>query len=245
MKYPSLLLSLCFLLFLTFPSGRAMATPTDIYIVFYVTQNGVTGHVGIAVDNYDIRVRDTWQNGRLVTLEDTVANGTLSFFDLWPKEEIKMGQIDQDLTPQYFRHPRTSAEDQITVESILNTGLPYGYRLPCDGLLRIRTTATEDFRLEAFIDSMPDLQPVYNSLHFNCTDFVIECLQRHFGFAIQAREYIPVSWVSTPNTLYRWSIRHLPVEVLRDPGPKVNGSFFKERILTQYLSLKHSDNEND
>jgi hypothetical protein len=245
MKHPLSISTVYLLLFLLLQAGRGAAAPADMYIVFFVTQNGITGHVGIAIDNYDIRIRDTWKNGKPITLEDTVTNGTLTFFDLWPQKDVKVGDFHKNTVPLYFRLPRSSAEPKITVESILYQGLPHRYRVPCDGLLRIRSSSAEDFKLAAFIDSLPQIRTEYNARHFNCADFVIVCLQQHFGFLIKAKEFIPMGWVSTPNRLYRRSCQRLPVEVLRDPGPKVKRSFFKERVLKKYFSNKHSDNEND
>ncbi len=235
----SILFCLCLLM-----AGKLRAGCDDIYIVVYITQDGVTGHVGIAVENYDILVRDVRKGDKTVSLEDTVSNGTLTFFDLWPQKDLHIGHFNKNTAPQYFRLPRSSSEEKITVESILNKGLPHRYRLPCDGMLRIASTPAQDFQLKTFIEALPQKKPNYNSRRYNCADFVLLCLRRHFGVSIRAKEFIPLSWVSTPNRLYRQCSRALPVTVIRDPGPKVKRSFFRERVLKKYFSNKNSDNEN-
>src|ERR1044071_162622 len=48
----------------------------NVYIVIYATADGRTGHAGIAIDNYQVHI--------LGDKEDTVADGTLTYFDLWP-----------------------------------------------------------------------------------------------------------------------------------------------------------------
>lgn len=222
------------------------AAVNDFYVVFYITQDGITGHVGIAVDNYQIRSRDVLDaGGERVSREDTVRTGALTFFDLWPKQDVHFGAFNHDTEPHYFRLPRTSAEQKITVESLLKDGLPQRYRHACDAMLRIPSSPTEDFQLLAFLDSLPTLRPTYNARRFNCADFAIACLERHFGIAISAREFLPFTWVNTPNRLYRQCLRVLPaVQVLRDPGPKVKRSFFRERILKSIFNKKRNHVQN-
>lgn len=240
--YWSLVLSL--LPFWAFGASRIEKDLNDVFIIIYVTQNGTTGHVGIAVDNYSIAIRDVLENGLLVSREDTIKKGNLTFFDLWPQKDLKYGEMNRNTEPQYFRLPRSSAEPAITVETILEKGLPHRYRTPCDAMLRISTRPDEDFKLLAFIDSLPQTRPAYNARHYNCADFAVVCLQQLLHRHIRAKEFVPMSWISTPNKLYRECTRKLPVEVLRDPGKKVKHSFFKERILKSLFDKKSRHEKN-
>lgn len=237
---------LALLIAVLFRTGAALyasgAGVQDIYIVVYVTENGRTGHAGIAVDNYRIVVRDMVENGTLISRDDTVRLGTLTLFDLWPKKDIGFGEYNENTDPIYFKLPRSSAEGRITPASLLEKGMPHHYKYPCDALLRIPTQPHEDFRLIAYIDSLQTLQPSYNARHYNCVDFIIFCLEKQFRQTLKAKEFVPLSWISTPNRLYRTCVRRLPAEVLRDPGDKVNRSFFRERIIKS-LFKKKSDYE--
>jgi hypothetical protein len=164
---------------------------------------------------------------------DTVSKGTLTFFDLWPEADIPYGKFNRNTTPRYNRFPRSSAEREITVESLLDRGLPRGCRYPCDALLRIPSTAREDLALVQYIDSLTTQRPFYNARRYNCVDFVRLCLEHACGMRVHAKEFVPMSWISTPNRFFRALVgnKTRAVEVLRDPGPGVRRSFFAERVL--------------
>ena len=78
----------------------------DVYLVYYATVNGRTGHVGIAVDNYRILIREAWREGNLVEVEDTVATGELTYYDLWPAEdEFSVFSTGKDIPGLYYKLP--------------------------------------------------------------------------------------------------------------------------------------------
>jgi hypothetical protein len=205
----------------------------NVYVVIYVTQDGATGHAGIAVDNYELRVSEKLINGAIFRQVDTVANGTLTFFDLWPQTDIPYGRFNKDTEPRYNRFPRSSAERPITVESLLEKGLPRGCRYPCDALLRIQSTPQEDFSLLKYLDTLPSERPFYNARKYNCVDFVRLSLAHLCGMKIRAKEFVPLSMISTPNRFFRAlkKEKNRPVEILRDPGPAVKRSFLRERVF--------------
>lgn len=204
----------------------------NVYVVFYMTLDGTTGHVGIAIDNYKVLVRSKVMDGVEIRKEETHNTGDLSFFDLWPEKEVRYGRFNRNTEPYYFKLPRTTAEAKITVETLLYRGLPHRYRRPCDALVSITTTPKEDAELLEFIHQLSEKRPYYNARKYNCADFVCLCLQQILKRKIKAREFVPMSMISTPNKLFR-RLKKMPnrVEVLRDPGSKANGSFIKERIL--------------
>lgn len=204
----------------------------NVYVVFYMTHDGTTGHVGIAIDNYKVIVHNQELDGMVFRKEDTVITGDLSFYDLWPEEEVRYGRFNKNTAPYYFKLPRTTAEPKITVESLLYRGLPHRYRRPCDALVSIKTTAKEDAELLDYIHQLSERRPYYNARKYNCADFVRLCLRKILKRKIKAREFVPMSMISTPNKLFL-KLKKMPkqVGVLRDPGDKANGSFMKERIL--------------
>ena len=210
----------------------ANAAIANVYVVFFMTEKGTTGHVGIAIDNYKVLVQESAENGLEQRKLDTISTGSLTFFDLWPEKDVPYGRFNKNTRPWYFQLPRTSAEPKITVESLLYSGLPHRYRHPCDALVQISTTPQQDAELVAFIEQLTQKRPYYNARKYNCADFVRLCLGKVLNKQIKAKEFIPVSWVSTPNKLFK-KLKKMPepVLVLRDPGSKADGSFFVERIL--------------
>ena len=60
----------------------AMMLHANVYVVFYTTVKGKTGHAGIAIDSYDIFVHDLIQNNMEYSVNDTQATGRLIYYDL-------------------------------------------------------------------------------------------------------------------------------------------------------------------
>ncbi len=212
----------------------------DLYIIFYITQNGLTGHVGIAVDNYNIRIRDVKHNGRPAVAYDTIKAGHLTYIDLWGPPEISFRELNKDLSPRYYKLPRSSAEERITLNYFLNRGLPHAYNYPCDAVLKVPTSPYEDYLLLKRADSVISKNDYFNPKKYNCTDFVEQLLEAHFGKRIRAKEFLLLAWSTTPNKFYRRLTRHFDVKVIKGPGKKVNRPFFIERFIKTIFSKKKS-----
>ena len=205
----------------------------NIYIAYYATQNGNTGHIGIAVDNYDIKIRDFYNNNTYSSKEDSVKNGTLSYFDLWPAKAIaKIWQIQNDYEPLYIQYPKSDFDAPFYLEDLFVTGIPKKKKKTLDGLLQINTTAKQDFLLRKAIDSLINTNRKYNAVKYNCTDFVKTILSIHFGKKIKIkREHILYAGFYTPNRLFKKLQKEANIELLIDPKEKTKGHFFRERFL--------------
>lgn len=209
--------------------------PQDVYLIIYTTKTGYTGHIGIAVDNYRIVARDTVIGRKKSVIYDTVKNYTLTYYDLWGPSEIRWDEHDKDLPSRYYKLPRSSAEEQITVDHFLTRGLPHSYDYPCDALIRIRTSPTDDYKMKAIAEAIQQEKNYFNTREYNCTDYIILCLKRFMGVELKAKEYIPFRWSSTPNKFYKEVVSTMDVEVIKKAGPEVNESFFKERVFNTVL----------
>ena len=211
----------------------------DIYLVFYLSQNGRTGHLGLAVDNYYIVVRDSISDGKEITVYDTIRNNSLTYFDLWGPPEIRLDQHGQNLAPRYYKLPRTSAEARITTWYFMTKGLPHAYDYPCDGLVRIRTRPAQDMEMVKIAEVVRQQHPYFNTRSYNCVDYIINCLDTLFHVDIEAKEFIPFTWSSTPNKLYTSIGEYLDVDIIKDAGLGARNSFVSERI---FYSLFYNQN---
>jgi hypothetical protein len=160
-----------------------------------------------------------------------VKNYTLTYFDLWGPPEIRIDQHNENLACRYYKLPRTTAEPEVTLRYLLSKGLPHAYDSPCDGLLRIKTTPSQDMEMIRIAEEIQLQHQYFNTRHYNCVDYVILCLNKLFKLDIEAKEYIPFAWSSTPNKLYTNIGDYLEVEVIKDAGDAVNNSFVNERIF--------------
>ncbi|MFZ2899980.1 MAG: hypothetical protein WA004_15240 [Saprospiraceae bacterium] len=204
----------------------------DVYVVIYATFNGRTGHAGIAVDKYAVKVRDCRECPGAVAY-DTVKTGNLLYYDLWPKEDqFDMQRLFEQIPATFFRLPASSAELPITVNTLLLKGIPHEEGYPCDALLKIKTTYEADKELEAFLNGFIDRQNSFNALTFNCADFVERAVEHLLCTEVNADEWVfPKTFATTPNKLYK-ELAALPeVIIIKNPGEKVAGSFWKERII--------------
>jgi hypothetical protein len=203
----------------------------DVYIIYYATKDGKTGHVGIAVDNYRIIFRQVETGGKFIEKEDTVATGELTYYDLWPRDdEFGVTATLKDIPAAYYKLPASSMEE-ITVNSLYDKGIPHKEHYPCDGILKIKTNWEENNMLRGYLDSLIEANRAFNARSFNCADFVKGSLEYLKGIRIDATEFIFPGRSSTPNALYR-ELRKMPfVEVIKNADEAANGSFLKERIL--------------
>jgi len=196
----------------------------NVYVVIYATIDGKTGHAGIAVDNYRIQTI----NGRT----DTVADGTLTYYDLWPEQDdFRLFHISTNRSGKFYKLPNAIWPGEITLNSLYDNGIPHREYYPCDGLLMMRTGAMEDHSLKIYLDWIMQCGRSFNARYYNCSDFVLQAINKVTGQHIRAKEFIPLTFSTTPNKLCRKLMKRGDVTVLKSPGKKIKGSFFRERVL--------------
>jgi ribosomal protein L21E len=224
------------LLLLIFLLSIAPAVHANVYVIFYATYKGKTGHSGIAVDSYDILVRDIVRNNTMYSEYDSVSTGNLIYFDLWPKGDAFIrSHLKKDLEPVYFQLPRSSNEARITINSLLAKGLPHKEFQPVDGLIEIETKPYQDYRLLSFLIEVSEAQKCFNAQLFNCTDFVCKGLSVLTGKKFTARETVLFSCFSTPNALFKKleDTKELAIHIIKHPGEQMEGSFLTQKIIPE------------
>jgi hypothetical protein len=218
------------LLFAEFTSavGRCVE---NVYVIYYATNEGKTGHMGIAVDNYHIVFGETETNTGAVQISDTTTTGELTYYDLWPDDDyFSVGRTRKDIPANYYKLPLSSL-DAITLNSLYDKGIPHKENYPCDGLLKISTTLQQDKWMISLLDSMVSAHRLFNGQQFNCADFVRIPLERLLKVTLSSNEFILTGWSTTPNQLYR-NLRKLDkVEVIKNGDSKAAGSFIGQRII--------------
>jgi hypothetical protein len=207
----------------------------DVYVVIYATTETKTGHAGVAIDRYQVQLRDVTVGGVTTERADTVRTGALTYYDLWPKDDVIPKALTfQKVEPRYYKLPGGSSERAITVESLERRGLPHKEGYPCDGLIRIPTGAAADFALGRYLDQQLERNLPFDAWRFNCVDFVLLALKPVLGTKLDAREPVLVRRAATPNRLYR-ALRALSgidgIEVLKSADQVTQGSFWDERVL--------------
>ncbi|WEK35045.1 MAG: hypothetical protein P0Y53_21360 [Candidatus Pseudobacter hemicellulosilyticus] len=212
----------CGLLLLTTLFGSVMA---NTYIVIYATLNGRTGHAGIAIDNYQVQ---RLSNGKI----DTVRDGTLTYYDLWPAEDdFSLARLTKDQPAQFYKLPSSIWPSAITPASLFDAGIPHREFYPCDGLLMLRSAAAADYRLKLYLNEVIRSGRPFNARFYNCCDFVADAVRELTGADINAKEVILFGNSSTPNKLCRQLMTQPGTVVLKAPGDRIKGSFLEHKLL--------------
>ena len=218
------------LLFL-FAGSQLRGGPTDVYLVLYATHDGNTGHVGIAIDKQRIRIGDCLDCPGGVRY-DTVKTGELVYFDLWPAlDDWTYAFFFGEVPAHYYRLPTSDVAVPITLNSLLRQGLPHALEGPCEGLLRLSTTPTQDTRLMQAFQALIDSGRPFSLYEYNCSDFVATGLNSALLPDISAEEWVLMRRATTPNALWRSLVERPDVTVLRDPGDLVGQAFNTAKIF--------------
>jgi hypothetical protein len=198
----------------------------NVYVIIYATRGGRTGHAGVAVDNYQV------QDG--INTTDTVSDGTLTYYDLWPADDdFGLFSLSKDREARYYKLPNAIWPAPLTIASLYDAGIPHREHYAPDALLMFRTTLKNDYLLKNFLDSAIRTPHPFNPRHFNCSDFVILALRQVTGKHIRAKEFMPFAFTTTPNKLCRRLMRLRDTVVIKSPGNKVKGAFLWERVFAK------------
>lgn len=207
----------------------------NVHVIIYATCDGKTGHAGIAVDEYLIKIRETVKGGKTEYRADTVATGYVRYYDLWPKNDDYKVNYDRDVASTYYQLPSSKWKGLLSVKTLADQGVPHKEGYPSDGIITLRTTPKDDLQLEGFLQQRSDSGKPFNAMRYNCCDFVTEALVFLFGRPLNARELIFKTLTSTPNRLYKVLAKWPEAEVVKDPGNKVDGSFVQQRIIGRMI----------
>jgi hypothetical protein len=164
-------------------------------------------------------------------IEDTVKTGELLYFDFWPNDDyFNKVRTAKDIPGIYYKLPE-KLFDEITVNGLLSDGIPHKEGYPCDGLLKLPSSAEIDFTLLRLLDSTIESNRSFNARKFNCSDFVLVPLQHLLQKKISAKEFTPFTFSTTPNKLYKKIRKQAGTEVLKNADAKARGSFIGQRVL--------------
>jgi len=206
--------------------------PDDVFIIFYATYNGKTGHIGIAIDNYRFRNIEGIFNGESRNRYDTISTGKLTYFDLWPlKDNLPRSMAGKDIEAKYCKLPAASWEKEINLHTLYFDGIPQNKGYPCDGIIRFKTAPWQDYQMLHFLDSLIQANRPFNTRKYNCADFVEEAVEYLTGKNLSADELVLFKYSTTPNRLFKAIVKLKETKLIKNPGKKVNGTFWKERVL--------------
>jgi hypothetical protein len=209
----------------------------DVHVVIFATYGGRTGHCGLAIDDYCIRAIDQQCNGVSYITYDTIATGTVTYYDLWPVKDEYKGNYDGDIAARYYRLPSSQYKQWISLKTLSDQGVPHKFNYPADGIVTLVSSPKQDFLLRTWIDDQIRLERDFNAIHHNCCDFVGEAIYQLTGQSIDAREWIIRYHATTPNPFYK-AVAQIPnARITKNPGDLVDGTFVEERVYKRFLPI--------
>lgn len=211
------------------------ASKNDIYFVFYATINGKSGHAGIAVDNYKTIVKEYLnEENQKIREYVKIKTGTLTYYDVWPeKDDFTIQNVDKDVKAKYYKLPKATWEENITVNTLLTKGIPHEEHYPVDGLIRIKSTSKTDEEVKKFAEELISKNNAFNVRTFNCADFVELIIENFCSCTIYAEEEIVFKKSTTPNKLYKAIQQLKNITILKNGSKKAEGSFTLQRLIKQ------------
>jgi hypothetical protein len=178
--------------------------------VVWATAEGRLGHAGIAVSNYSADA-----NGKMV------ADGTLTYYDCWPGQQVRQDNFDQNVDAEYKNLMLVS-------EKALSLGdASSREKFAPDGVLKLDTSYEQDQAVLKTLEQYQTDHSQYNGVTANCSTYVQAGVETAAGATIQAQEDIGKYKAVTPNKLYQSTAQLKNAKVLKDPGDKVKTPFLK------------------
>ena len=191
------------------PAGR------DTYLLIWTPTADGVGHAAIAVSNY----KQDAKTGKMVP------DGTYSYRDLWPVQEVGKSNYDKDVKSEYQKKT-------VTEQDMLKKDVSGGEGRSADGIVKLPTDAATDKKTLSALDSHEKSNPSYNGVKNNCSTFCSTGISTAAGTPVSGQETIksPVPWLSdvkatTPNALWQGTTRLPGTTVVKDPGAAAKKPF--------------------
>ncbi|MFQ9317641.1 DUF6443 domain-containing protein [Dysgonomonas mossii] len=163
------------------PDGR------DSYLLIWFSNDGETGHAGIAMDNYVTQaikdkdgnvVKDNKGNVRYETVKD----GTMTYYDLWPYDPVGKTELQSDVKSDYSKGVVINSLNDLlskdpTTQRAGNVS-PEGRA--ADGIIQFPTSLAQDIHMDIVANLSAGFDVKYNASTYNCSTFAQDVLNQAY-----------------------------------------------------------------
>lgn len=206
----------------------------DVYLIIWASGKGGFGHAAIAIDNYKTEKyteTETYKDSRgktrtrIIEKERQVKDGTLTYLDLWPRNEGGIGKknFQDDVEAKYQRITTT-------LYNIKTTDVSTSEDRIADGIIKLSTSQEEDREVKSQMDAYKANHTLYNAFFNNCANYAAEGIlwaASSGANMINYREEIVYYKVATSNQLYKKTAGLPNATVIKDAGTKVEKGFLE------------------
>ncbi|MBP2832610.1 RHS repeat-associated core domain-containing protein [Aquimarina sp. U1-2] len=212
----------------------------DIYILTWFSTDkngGETGHAGIAIDNYktvnkkDANGNDILDaNGNPVT--EQVADGTFTYYDLWPKDPVGNLDMQDDVDSGYSEGIQINSISDLKNTDVTTqvNGNVHTEGRSADGIVQISTSFQQDEAAKNVAETEIQNRNQYNACKNNCSTFTQRVANTALGSGnqINAKQRISPGWtlralgykatdVIAPNNLYNAALKAKGAKKVKGP----------------------------
>ncbi|WP_103863401.1 DUF6443 domain-containing protein [Aquimarina sp. I32.4] len=209
----------------------------NIYILTWFSEDGETGHAGIAIDNYktqnkkDTNGNDIFDaNGNIVT--EQVKDGTFTYYDLWPKDPVGNLEMQDDVKPGYSEGIQIKSLSDLTNTDVTTqvNGNVHTEGRSADGIVQLSTTFTQDEAAKKTAKTEISNKNSYNACNNNCSTFTQRVANSALNNKnqINAEQRINPGWtlrtlgykatdVVAPNNLYNAALKTKNAKRIKGP----------------------------
>lgn len=214
------------------PWSRFDAHGLNAYPIVWFTTNNSFGHSGIAFDNYKIeKIIDFDDRGKRVVHNIKVPDGTVTYYDLWPGNEAGVGMRNaSEEVKAYY-----NAAVVLNKKDLVNF-IPDGAEKSADAIIELRTSYSQDQKMESLIKKEVKESKEYVGTDNNCSTLVQNAIkevykefssEENIPFKVKIKTGIKLPWsinIATPNKLYNEAMNLPNSSIFKGPTQKVESS---------------------
>lgn len=123
-----------------------------------------------------------------------------------------------------------------TLDYILNNDITKSEGYAPEGVVSIASSFETDSNTKSAITDFMKI-PIYNGRKRNCSDLAEVGVNSSLGIKIKANKFIPFKMSTTPNKLYKKTVKQPRTAILKNPGDKVKKIIFKRSFKLLNFNL--------
>ncbi len=196
----------------------------DIYILIWYSDNGETGHAGVAIDNYkSVEKKDA--NGNTVLdkngnpVMEQVKDGTMTYYDLWPNDPVGKTEFQSNVDADYSKGVQINSLNDLmnTDPTTQRTGNVSPEGRAADGIVQVPTDYKQDTKARSAAEKDVNKNKDYNACYNNCSSYAQRVLNAGISPNVNASQQVrppfPLNMmysdasVVAPNNLYNAALK--------------------------------------
>lgn len=144
-----------------------------------------------------------------------VADGTVTYYDLWPRVEGGVGKDNAGDNVEGYYNTKTT-----TIDELMTTDITRSESNAPNGVIKIGTIYDIDQNTKEAMDGFMNSLDIYNGKERNCSDFARVGIESSLQRKVDVSEF----FLSTPYALFNATAKQKGIfgtTIIKHPGDKV------------------------